>query len=93
MFEAMLEVGEGFVQGFDKPVKLPFLPGRFHQYPRRSNIHSHFLCISQGLAYLGHLDDALQFIVSQTRPDFDSHGDECFRGVDLCRMAGSHISM
>lgn len=34
-----------------------------------------------------------EIIVSQTGPDFDSHGGECFRGVDLCRMAGSHISM
>lgn len=42
MFETMLEVGECFVERFDKPVKLSFLSGRvLYQYPRQSNVHSH----------------------------------------------------
>jgi hypothetical protein len=95
VFEAMFEVGEGFVEGFDKPVKLPFLVGRIYQYPRRCNIHSHFVSVSRVdiKTYLGHLDGAFEFIVSQTRPDFDSHRDECFRDFDLCKMVGSHILM
>lgn len=52
MFEAMLEVGEGFVEGLDKPVKLSFLSGRISTHDKAISTANFSVCLWSGVDIL-----------------------------------------
>jgi hypothetical protein len=79
VFEAVLQVGEGFVELFDEPFEFASLwwRNRFNQHPRCLKC-SHFkddATESEGRVaqrtYLGRLDGGFKLVGSNGRPDFD----------------------
>jgi hypothetical protein len=101
VFQAVLEVGDGFAKLFDEPVEFAFLGwrrrARLNQHPRSIHFemdHTKARCDERwvgGCAYLCGFNGRFKLVGRNVRPDFHRHGEDSNLSLLAPSGIGTHI--